>query len=86
MKKVSNLSRYRKRKRTFQTELAKMNVTQQCVSSWQTGRTIPKPYQMKMLSEILSVPMNELFSDVFNKSKQLTNKQLNDFRRRRHVL
>ncbi|ELA67922.1 helix-turn-helix domain-containing protein [Enterococcus faecium] len=44
-----------------------MNVTQQCVSSWQTGRTIPKPYQMKMLSEILSVPMNELFSDVFNK-------------------
>ncbi|MCD5041226.1 transcriptional regulator [Enterococcus faecium] len=39
----------------------------QCVSSWQTGRTIPKPYQMKMLSEILSVPMNELFSDVFNK-------------------
>lgn len=39
----------------------------QCVSSWQTGRTIPKPYQMKMLSEILSVPINELFSDVFNK-------------------
>lgn len=67
MKKVSNLSRYRKEKGLSQTELAKMNVTQQCVSSWQTGRTIPKPYQMKMLSEILSVPMNELFSDVFNK-------------------
>lgn len=69
MKKVSNLSRYRKEKGFSQIELAKkkMNVTQQCVSSWQTGRTIPKPYQMKMLSEILSVPMNELFSDVFNK-------------------
>ncbi|MCH0360035.1 helix-turn-helix transcriptional regulator, partial [Enterococcus faecium] len=53
MKKVSNLSRYRKEKGLSQTELAKkMNVTQQCVSSWQTGRTIPKPYQMKMLSEI----------------------------------
>ncbi|MGG2895666.1 helix-turn-helix transcriptional regulator [Enterococcus lactis] len=68
MKKVSNLSRYRKEKGFSQIELAKkMNVTQQCVSSWQTGSTIPKPYQMKMLSEILSVPMNELFSDVFNK-------------------
>ena len=68
MKKVSNLSRYRKEKGFSQTELAKkMNVTQQWVSSWQTGRTIPKPYQMKMLSEILSVPINELFSDVFNK-------------------
>ncbi|HAP5744200.1 TPA: helix-turn-helix transcriptional regulator [Enterococcus faecalis] len=68
MKKVSNLSRYRKEKGFSQIELAKkLNVTQQCVSSWQTGRTIPKPYQMKMLSEILSVPMNELFSDVFNK-------------------
>lgn len=68
MKKVSNLSRYRKEKGFSQIELAKkMNVTQQCVSSWQTGRTIPKSYQMKMLSEILSVPMNELFSDVFNK-------------------
>ncbi|EOS7849576.1 helix-turn-helix transcriptional regulator [Enterococcus hirae] len=68
MKKVSNLSRYRKEKGFSQIELAKkMNVTQQCVSSWQTGRTIPKPYQMKTLSEILSVPMNELFSDVFNK-------------------
>ena len=31
MKKVSNLSRYRKEKGLSQTELAKMNVTQQCV-------------------------------------------------------
>lgn len=68
MKKTSNLSRYRDERGFSQAELArKMNVTQQCISSWQTGRTIPKPYQMKMLSEILSVPINELFSDVFNK-------------------
>lgn len=34
MKKVSNLSRYRKEKGFSQIELAKkMNVTQQCVSS-----------------------------------------------------
>ena len=69
MKKTSNLSQYREERGLSQTELArKMNVTQQCISSWQTGRTIPKPYQMKMLSEILSVPINELFSEVFNKA------------------
>ena len=69
MKKTSNLSRYREERGLSQTELArKMNVTQQCISSWQTGRTIPKPYQMRMLSEILSVPINELFSEVFNKA------------------
>ena len=69
MKKTSNLSRYREERGLSQSELArKMNVTQQCISSWQTGRTIPKPYQMKMLSEILSVPINELFSEVFNKA------------------
>ncbi|MFZ4898423.1 helix-turn-helix transcriptional regulator [Enterococcus durans] len=69
MKKTSNLSRYREERGLSQTELArKMNVTQQCISSWQIGRTIPKPYQMKILSEILSVPINELFSEVFNKA------------------
>ncbi|AUC71671.1 MULTISPECIES: helix-turn-helix transcriptional regulator [Enterococcus] len=69
MKKTSNLSRYREERGLSQTELArKMNVTQQCISSWQTGRTIPKPYQMKTISEILSVPINELFSEVFNKA------------------
>lgn len=69
MKKTSNLSRYREEIGLSQAELArKMNVTQQCISSWQTGRTIPKPYQMKMLSEILSVSINELFSEVFNKA------------------
>ncbi|HGZ5005203.1 helix-turn-helix transcriptional regulator [Enterococcus faecalis] len=69
MKKTSNLSRYREERGLSQTELArKMNVTQKCISSWQIGRTIPKPYQMKMLSEILSIPINELFSEVFNKA------------------
>lgn len=69
MKKTSNLRRYREEIGLSQTELArKMNVTQQCISSWQTGRTKPKPYQMKMLSEILSVSINELFSEVFNKA------------------
>ena len=68
MKKISNLSRYRQEKGFSQIELAKkMHVTQQCISSWQTGRTIPKPYQMKILSEILDIPVNELFYEKFNR-------------------
>lgn len=68
MKKVSRLSQYRESKGISQIELAeKMGVTQQCISSWQTGRTIPKPHQMKLLSDILEVPMDELFYEEFNK-------------------
>lgn len=68
MKNTSNLSRYRQEKGFTQIELAeKMHVTQQCISSWQTGRTIPKPYQMQLLSKILNVPVNELFYEKFNK-------------------
>lgn len=69
MKKTRNLSRYREEKGMSQTELArKMHVTQQCISSWQTGRTIPKPYQMKQLSKILDAPISELFYEEFNKA------------------
>ncbi|MCB5951270.1 helix-turn-helix transcriptional regulator [Enterococcus sp. BWT-B8] len=68
MKKFSRLSQYRESKGISQIELAKkMGVTQQCISSWQTGRTIPKPHQMKLLSGILEVPMDELFYEEFNK-------------------
>jgi len=69
MENISNLSRYRKEKGLSQIELAKkMHVTQQCISSWQTGRTMPRPYQMRMLSEILSVPISKLFYEEFNKA------------------
>lgn len=69
MENISNLNRYRKEKGLSQIELAKkMHVTQQCISSWQTGRTMPRPYQMRMLSEILSVPINKLFYEEFNKA------------------
>ncbi|MBL1227923.1 helix-turn-helix transcriptional regulator [Enterococcus sp. BWB1-3] len=67
MKKTSRLSQYREAKGISQIGMAeKMGVTQQCISSWQTGRTIPKPYQMKQLSEILEVPIDELFYEEFN--------------------
>lgn len=68
MKKASMLSQSREAKGISQIEMAeKMGVTQQCISSWQTGRTFPKPYQMKQLSDILDVPIEELFYEEFNK-------------------
>ncbi|WP_086348428.1 helix-turn-helix transcriptional regulator [Candidatus Enterococcus clewellii] len=67
MKKSSKLSQFREAKGISQIELAeKMDVTQQCISSWQTGRTVPKPFQMKQLSEILDVSIDELFYEEFN--------------------
>lgn len=47
-----------------------MYVTQQSISSWETGRTIPKPYQMKLLSEMLEVDLDELFYDIFNVNRE----------------
>jgi len=76
MNEKTKLKRYREEKEYSQIELAeKMAVTQQSISSWETGRTIPKPYQMKKLSEILEVNMDDLFYDIFNideKEKQLS--------------
>ncbi|GMA07086.1 transcriptional regulator [Tetragenococcus halophilus subsp. flandriensis] len=76
MKKKSKLRKYREVRGYSQIDLAeKMVVTQQSISSWETGRTLPKPYQMKELSKILEVDMDELFYDVFNldvREKQLS--------------
>lgn len=67
MNGITKLKRYREEKEYSQIDLAeKMAVTQQSISSWETGRTIPKPYQMKKLSRILEVNMDDLFYDVFN--------------------
>ncbi|MBS7577098.1 MULTISPECIES: helix-turn-helix transcriptional regulator [unclassified Enterococcus] len=67
MKEKRRLSLYREAKGYSQIEIAEMmSVTQQSISSWETGRTIPKPHQMKLLSEILEVDLDELFYDVFN--------------------
>lgn len=76
MKEKSKLRKCREESGYSQIDLAeKMAVTQQSISSWETGRTIPKPYQMKELSKILEVDMNELFYDIFNlgeREKQLS--------------
>lgn len=71
MLKKRKISWYREEYGYSQMEVAKiLSVTQQSVSSWETGRTIPKPYQMKQLAIMLGVEMEELFYDVFNISEE----------------
>jgi len=76
MKEKSKFREYREDSGHSQIDLAeKMAVTQQSISSWETGRTVPKPYQMKKLSEILEVDMDDLFYEVFyvdEREKQLS--------------
>jgi len=67
MREKRRFSQYREAQGYSQIKIAeKMSVTQQSVSSWEVGRTIPKPYQMKQLSEMLEVSMDELFYEMFN--------------------
>lgn len=71
MREKRRLSQYREAKGYSQIEIAeKMSVTQQSVSSWEVGRTIPKPYQMKRLSEMLEVSVDELFYEIFNVNRE----------------
>lgn len=43
-----------------QTRLAqKLGVTQQAVSSWLKGRTLPEPERMAALEELLGIPMRD---------------------------
>lgn len=57
---------YRERKGYSQAELANLlGVKQQAVSSWELGRTFPKPYQLQQIAEILEFSKDELFSDMF---------------------
>ncbi|MFW7361659.1 helix-turn-helix transcriptional regulator [Vagococcus fluvialis] len=67
MRKKRKLSQYREAKGYSQIDIAeRMSVTQQSISSWEVGRTVPKPYQMKQLSEMLEVSVDELFYEMFN--------------------
>lgn len=71
MREKRRLCLYREAYGYSQIEIAeKMYVTQQSISSWETGRTIPKPYQMKLLSEMLEVDLDELFYDIFNVNRE----------------
>ena len=64
----------RTEKKISQEKLAeKIDVTRQTISNWELGRTQPNPEQLKMLSQILNVSIDELLeNDLF------INKSIND--------
>lgn len=71
MREKRKFTQCREAKGYSQLELANlMSVTQQSVSSWEVGRTIPKPYQMKKLAELLETEMDVLFYDIFNVNEE----------------
>lgn len=50
-----------------QAEIAnRLGVSQQVYSSWETGRTTPKPRQMQCLEDLFGVKKEEIFFGVFN--------------------
>lgn len=61
------VAEFRNIKNLSQDELAKLlNVTQQTLSSWETGRTTPKPHQMQHLEDILGERKEIIFFEDFN--------------------
>lgn len=68
----NKLTEIRNSKKINQSNLANiMNVSQQTLSSWEVGRTLPKPYQMQHLEDVLGVKKEEIFFDDFNYKTKL---------------
>lgn len=59
-----NIYNLRKSKNLSQEQLAELiNVTRQTISNWELGETSPNPEQLKSLSKILNVSVDELLNN-----------------------
>lgn len=59
-----NILEFRKKKGFSQEQLGeKVNVTRQTISNWELGETAPNPEQLKSLSKILNVSVDELIDN-----------------------
>ena len=57
----------RKKKRLSQEQLGeKVNVTRQTISNWELNETTPNPEQLKLLSSVLNVSIDELLDNNIN--------------------
>lgn len=64
MKLGENILKLRKEKKLSQEELAeKVNVTRQTISNWELGETQPSPEQLKQLSIIFNVSVDNLLDN-----------------------
>ena len=57
----------RKKKGLSQEQLGeKVNVTRQTISNWELNETTPNPEQLKLLSSVLNVSIDELLDNNIN--------------------
>ncbi len=64
MKLGDAILRLRKEHKLSQEQLAeKIGVTRQTISNWELGETSPNPDQLKLLSKVLNVSIDELLSN-----------------------
>lgn len=72
----NNLKDLRSELEISQMDLAKqLKVSQKTVSSWEIGRTTPKPSQMQLIEDIFKVPKEIIFFTAFNYKNELKRKE-----------
>ncbi|MGM0215024.1 helix-turn-helix transcriptional regulator [Enterococcus sp. AZ109] len=68
----NNLSKIRTERGISQEQLAKkLNVSQKTISSWEIGRTNPKPHQMQHIEDFFKIPKEKIFFAAFNYKYEL---------------
>ncbi|MCM6931269.1 helix-turn-helix domain-containing protein [Enterococcus italicus] len=73
----NKLKKLRSKKDISQVALAeKLDVSQKTVSSWEVGRTTPKPRQMQLMEDLFQVPKEEIFFTAFNYKNELKEKEV----------
>lgn len=70
MQKYTTLRVLRAERDLTQASLAQaLGVTQKVISSWETGRSNPRPVMMQKVEDFFNVPKEEIFLKAFGKSK-----------------
>ncbi len=54
----------------------KLDISQKTVSSWEVGRTTPKPSQMQQIEDLFGVPKEKIFFTAFNYKNELRNEAI----------
>lgn len=70
MQKYTRLKVLRAERDLTQADLAKaLGVTQKVISSWETGRSNPRPVMMQKVEEFFDIPKEEIFIKAFGKNE-----------------
>lgn len=79
MKFNENLKYLRKQANLTQENLAEqLNVSRQAITKWENGQSMPDIENLKELSYIFSIPLDNLVGDIESKSSLRIHKKIND--------